>query len=229
MAAKKINCDCGGKIEPLKKNTFPVYLAQCIECGKDWGIWDEVPIWDYMSTYSGYKIEIPSFTVDKIPLRDIAHQLSMLPRFSGCVNPHYSVAQHQLLVAKYNSPKYLLRSLTHDCSDMIFGDVASPLKHHPIMKAFYGLEKEVQDKYYISFGLSIAANMSPDERQQLKKWDMAAQCAEARDFTCLTWWMDIPERDMIPEKLQPMQPSEVEHLYLQQLRYALKMQGVPRE
>lgn len=229
MTAKKINCECGGEIQPLKKDTFPVYLAQCLKCGKDWGIWDEVPIWDYISTYSGHKINIPEFNIDKIPLRDIAHQLSLIPRFSGCVRLPYSVGQHSLMVAEKINPIYMLRGLTHDCTDMIFGDMASPLKHHPIMKSFYTLEKEVQDKFYKSFNLSLAKDMTTFERQELKKWDMACQCAEARDLTCLTWWAHIPERHLIPEKIVPMPPDEVEHRYLQQLRHALKAHGVSRD
>lgn len=225
MAAKRINCECGGEIRPLSQNSVS---AICIKCAKDWGLWDEVPIWDYMSTYSGYKINIPEFNVDKIPIRDIAHQLSMVPRFSGSVNPHYSVGQHSLLVAEKITPIYLLRGLVHDCTDMIFGDLASPLKHHLIMKPFYDLEKQVQDKFYLSFNLSTAKDMAPFEKQELKKWDMAAQCAEARDFTCLTWWMTLPERELIPEKLVPMKPAEVEHRYLQMLRWAMKAHGVER-
>lgn len=90
-----------------------------------------------------------------IDIRDIAHNLSTIVRFSGCVDPWYSVAQHSLEVAKRVPPEYRLRALLHDGSEGLgLVDMASPLKAHPEFGRLYReFESVVQDAIADRYGL----------------------------------------------------------------------------
>jgi hypothetical protein len=62
------------------------------------------------------------------PVREIAHALSNLCRFTGHTRRFYSVAQHSVLVSYMVPKKHALQALFHDASEAYLGDVSSPLK-----------------------------------------------------------------------------------------------------
>jgi hypothetical protein len=69
-----------------------------------------------------------SFT---IKLRDIAHHLATINRFSGAPALPYSVAQHSVVVAKiieqlYDEPLVALQALLHDAHEAYTSDVPTP-------------------------------------------------------------------------------------------------------
>lgn len=82
-----------------------------------------------------------------IDIRDIAHNLSMLCRYTGAFPFHYSVAQHSILVShmmadKYNDPKAALAGLMHDAAEYVFGDVNYHLKKLPELAEYNRREHE---------------------------------------------------------------------------------------
>jgi hypothetical protein len=72
-------------------------------------------------------------TADTVRIDSIAHSLSLVCRYAGHVDTHYSVAQHSLAVAAYlggmgGSPALQLLGLLHDAEEAYFGDMSSPIK-----------------------------------------------------------------------------------------------------
>lgn len=101
---------------------------------------------DWYQTYSGVPFFIQDPRASDVKIDDIAHHLSMIPRFGGACRTHYSVALHSLHVAAIveRSLSHLVRDLTpevtrldakcimqalmHDATEAYVGDVVRPLK-----------------------------------------------------------------------------------------------------
>lgn len=83
-----------------------------------------------IKTYLGKEFCFSDVDHEAIDIRDIAHSLSHLCRFTGHTNLFYSVAQHCLLVAEKipGGPEEKLAALLHDAAEAYVGDLSSPLK-----------------------------------------------------------------------------------------------------
>ncbi len=83
-----------------------------------------------ITTYTGGTFDYSKFGPDDIDIRDIAHALSHLCRFTGHTNIFYSVAQHCLLVSEKipGGPEVKLAALLHDAAEAYVNDLSSPLK-----------------------------------------------------------------------------------------------------
>lgn len=110
-------------------------------------------------TWSGQYVDL--FNPDPMTIRmdDIAHSMSLICRYNGHVDKHYSVAQHSLEVVKYlestETPPVQFLGLLHDASEAYLGDLVSPLKHAKALEHYITLEKVMQgtieDKYLPDF------------------------------------------------------------------------------
>ena len=80
-----------------------------------------------MQTYTGVRFDFVDTTVDMIRLSDLAHQLARCCRYANA-GPHYTVAQHCVLVAGMLPPEKRLRGLLHDASEAYTKDVITPMK-----------------------------------------------------------------------------------------------------
>jgi uncharacterized protein len=85
----------------------------------------------FIQTFTG----ISYYPVDPRPLevdiRDIAHALSLLCRYTGHCKFFYSVAEHSLLVAdacKIYGPEIEFEGLMHDAAEAYVNDLSRPLK-----------------------------------------------------------------------------------------------------
>jgi len=67
---------------------------------------------------------------EDIEIEDIAHALSMLPRFGGHLAQYYSVAQHSVECYYLADPEDQLQALMHDASEAYLLDIPSPVKQH---------------------------------------------------------------------------------------------------
>lgn len=85
---------------------------------------------DCIRTQSGIYFNVLAPTSDMICIEDIAHSLSMQPRFGGHLNTFYSVAQHSYMVSKFMAAKHALAGLLHDASEAYLMDIPSPIKQH---------------------------------------------------------------------------------------------------
>lgn len=70
----------------------------------------------------------------EVEVRDIAHALANLCRFTGHVDAFYSVAQHSVLMARdvqkrfTNRPELPLWALLHDAAEAYISDLSRPVK-----------------------------------------------------------------------------------------------------
>lgn len=101
------------------------------------------------ATYTGRLIDYKNITVDDICLEDIAHHLTNIQRFGGCLplDVKYSVASHSLncyIMAKMLHPGEIdlhRAALMHDASETYLGDMVSGLKR--LMSEYEALERSV--------------------------------------------------------------------------------------
>jgi uncharacterized protein len=69
----------------------------------------------------------------EIRLSDIAYHLARSCRFNNAIEPHYSVAEHSVLMANYmwekkGSIAFAQEALVHDCHEYLFGDIPATIK-----------------------------------------------------------------------------------------------------
>lgn len=91
----------------------------------------ELKLEPIIRTYSGQMVNILNPDPDTIRIEDIAHALSLMPRFGGHTNVFYSVAQHSRWCARYcdkTFKKYAFEALMHDASEAYMMDIPSPIK-----------------------------------------------------------------------------------------------------
>lgn len=103
----------------------------------------------YIRTFTGIKFTPLSPRLEDIDIRDIAHALSNLCRFTGHTPVFYSVAEHSVLVSKLVEPKYALGALLHDASEAYLNDIAGPIK--PFFPEYVKAEKKLQDLIHLKW------------------------------------------------------------------------------
>lgn len=95
---------------------------------------------------------------EDIDIRDVAHHLSLICRYTGGAPAHYSVAQHSVMVvllaaeAGETDPFVLFNGLMHDGGEYVFNDIASPVKKDPRMKWYGDLEHDTTKMIIGHFG-----------------------------------------------------------------------------
>jgi len=135
-----------------------------------------------IQTYSGKAFDFINPTIDMVCIEDIAHSLSMLCRYTGHIEHHYSVAQHSILVCD-NLPRELqLEGLLHDAVEAYVQDVSEPLKmamrkERPLGFSDYDvLEKRIDAVIVEKFGLTRP--LSPS----VKRMDRVLLASEIHAF-----------------------------------------------
>ena len=106
-----------------------------------------------INTYTGKKLYFESPSRGDIDIKDIAHALSMLCRFTGHTSQFYSVASHSLLVAEHceGGPVCRMVGLLHDAAEAYLGDVSSPLKS--LLPTYRDLHEDLLGVIFAKFGL----------------------------------------------------------------------------
>jgi hypothetical protein len=82
----------------------------------------------WIQTYTGRQFWPLSPIPEDISIRDIAHALSMICRYTGHCKEFYSVAEHSCRVCDILPEEWKLFGLLHDASEAYLCDVASPVK-----------------------------------------------------------------------------------------------------
>ena len=99
-----------------------------------------------MRTNSGIYVNILNPTPDMFCIEDIAHALSMIPRFGGHMPVWYSVADHSIncmgeakLQGMSDEDSYAC--LMHDASEAYISDIISPVKRE--ITQYYVIEDKI--------------------------------------------------------------------------------------
>jgi hypothetical protein len=163
----------------------------------------------WINTFTRKKVFPLSMTVDQICIEDIAHALSNLCRFTGH-GPFYSVAQHSVYVALLAEPdpELMLWGLLHDGPEAYINDLASPIKHSPLLSGYRRVEQHIISRIIKKFSLS-----PPVEPQEIKYFDAVMCSTEAAQFGLKTreWRNYAPEIDI---KITPWAPKKAEKKFL---------------
>ncbi len=177
----------------------------------------------WIQTVSGKHFHLWQPNTEEIDIRDIAHGLSMLCRFTGHLPTFYSVAEHSIRTANLAPKDQRLATLLHDSAEAYIGDLNSPLK---------SLLRSMED-----FGMSSYDVIEEDIlRLVFKKynivdadWNIIHNCdsimgiTEAKFFMQnLTGWDGYMGSGIQPlpgYNIKPMTPDEAEVAFLRYFRY----------
>ena len=169
---------------------------------------------DWIATFTGKKFVPLDPRVEDVDIRDIAHALANVCRFSGHVVKFYSVAQHSVL-ASLNAPDHLaLATLLHDASEAYICDMSRPVKHDPAMQAYRDAEKRLMAAIQERFGVNC-------DVPEIHEIDNRMLFTERRDLmpTSPDWggrWGDVAP---YPDVIDPWSPKDAEHSFLRHFYY----------
>jgi hypothetical protein len=107
---------------------------------------------NWIETFTGGKFYVFDPRPEDMRIEDIAHALSMQPRFAGHSLQFYSVAQH-CLRAQELVPNFKLWALLHDAAEAYICDIPRPIKHDKRMKAYRQVERKIKAVIVRAFGL----------------------------------------------------------------------------
>jgi uncharacterized protein len=164
---------------------------------------------DWIQTYTGKQFWPLDPQIVDIDIRDIAHALSMICRFTGHCEKFYSVAEHSIRVSEILPNDLKLYGLLHDASEAYLSDVARPLKMLPMFSEYRIIEKILQEMIYIRYGLDS------QEPEKVKEADNILLFTEARDL------MKTPPASwrnnsfvLLPKRIEPTNAEDAEKEFL---------------
>lgn len=107
--------------------------------------------------FSGKEVNPLELKPEDLDIRDIAHNLSLICRYTGAFPFHYSVAQHSILVADMalvnnHNKEIQLACLLHDSAEYVFGDVNYHLKRLPELSEYNRREHAASKMILKHFG-----------------------------------------------------------------------------
>lgn len=183
---------------------------------------------DWIQTYMGHKFYPLDPRVEEVDIRDIAHALANVCRFTGHVRQFYSVAQHSVIVSAHVWPSLARAGLLHDAAEAYIGDISRPLKRHlwastksgiePVshfdMKHAKQVEKELLSVIFETFGVPW-----PDDWSVIDKADLLLLATEARDLMGPLhpdWHhKEANGWPVLAEKIVPLSPRTAESAFLE--------------
>ena len=151
----------------------------------------------------------------KYDIRDIAHALSNLCRYTGHGEQFYSVAQHSVLVSRVIAPQHALVGLLHDAAEAYIGDVNSPLK--TLLPEYRALEGRIEAALFRSYGLH------PLDIHLAKHSDLRLLATEKRDLLAhngadTTYWALLDGVEPCEFVIRPETPHIAERRFLERYR-----------
>ncbi len=122
----------------------------------------KIHVKDYTRPRSLTKVHFKNPRRCEILIADVAYHLARDGRYNNSIAPHYSVAEHSVLMAHYFLLQYneldekernelARQALMHDAGEYLFGDVPAPIK---VMLPDYKIWEDMFDRFvWTHFGL----------------------------------------------------------------------------
>jgi hypothetical protein len=155
-------------------------------------------------TYTGKYVDPFNMAAEDIDIRDIAHHLSLINRYTGATPLAYSVAQHSVAVSRhFIDPELRLAGLLHDAGEYVLNDIASPVKRHPAMAAYVEALDRLDALVFRVFGLNL------NLMKTVKPFD-------DMEFTyeVATFWGTID----LKRRIRPLPAQAAEQLFLSEFK-----------
>lgn len=152
----------------------------------------------WIVTHSGVAFTPLDPKAKDVRIRDIAHHLARICRFTGATSCFYSVAQHSCLVSRLVPQEGLLplAGLLHDAAEAYLWDIASPLKSRVLFRTEHGLESASMVEWRILQALQEFLGLDlPFSDQRIKAADMSLFETEVVTF--------MPFAPLYPAKARP--------------------------
>jgi len=161
-------------------------------------------------TFSGICFRPLDPQPEDIRVQDIAHALSLQPRFGGHTRRFYSIAQHSVLVSQLCPHENALWGLLHDASEAYLQDVVRPLKELAEFEAYRVTERRLQRCIVERFGLE------PEQPASVTEADDWMLAVEYRDLmTPVTDpYIAEPPAHVTVSITQPWSPETAERKFL---------------
>lgn len=169
----------------------------------------------WIRTRYGHRVDLWRPNPGAIDVRDIAHALARLCRFTGHVACDlYSVGQHSVLVSEHVPEDLALHALVHDAAESYVADVSRPLREAMRMiggdshaEIADGIDAAIRSRFSLRL-------LNTVERDTIKQADLAALRTEWRDV------MRADDGDVAwcpepwPERIDPWSVHESEEQFL---------------
>lgn len=114
-----------------------------------------------ISTFSGLYIDTRNPAPESLNIYDIAHQLSMQPRYGGKLRQDYTVAQHCIECCLLADFEDKLAALLHDASEAYICDLPSPIKSE--LPGYKVIEDRIMKAISAKFGFEYPLNQRVKE------------------------------------------------------------------
>jgi len=158
-----------------------------------------------IETFTGKEFNLMNPTLESIDIRDIAHGLSNICRYTGQTRYHYSVAQHSILVSGFAHTMNAFAALLHDAAEAYTSDIPTPLKD--LVPGFYDIEERIQSLVYAKFDVKFI------DFSELKILDCQIMTTEVKELMPNKIWGEFPYNAM-PVDILPLTPKKVEGMFL---------------
>ncbi|MEY2689191.1 MAG: hypothetical protein RL375_3389 [Pseudomonadota bacterium] len=144
-----------------------------------------------------------------VSIREIAHALAHICRFTGHTATHYSVAQHSVLVSYAVPDKWAYEGLMHDAAEAFVGDVSAPLK--ALLPDYKVVEARVERMLHQRFNYG-----RPEAAAEVKLADKILRLTEKRDLMPADGesWSDSDLEQPLPWTIEPLPPFVARALFL---------------
>ncbi len=158
---------------------------------------------NWMTTYTGKKFHYLNPQPDEIDIRDIAHHLSLICRFTGASRIFYSVAEHSVRVAGLLPKELQLAGLLHDAAEAYINDISRPVKYaHKLEETEKGITLAINKKFGLETHIALIKEMdskmlATEARDLLSNTDGWAKLPEPLSEIIIPWTSDLAERSFL--------------------------------
>lgn len=173
-----------------------------------------------IQTASGIYFDLLEPDTSMVDIRDIAHALARICRFTGHVRRHYSVAEHSLHASHWVPAPWAFAALMHDAHEAYVGDVAAPLKR--LIPDYRRIEQRVEAVVRERFGLPP---VFPHCVKQADLQMLATERAQLMPHDTLYWGLLEGVQPLTIDLEHGHSIDEIEHAFLERFHQLWPQSG----